>query len=338
MDKLRIDGQKLQFHPQRVAAWLEGKDDWERAKSLYPLYVEISPSGACNHRCTFCSVDYIGYEPNLLNAVMLKDRLAEMGGLGVKAAMWAGEGEPLLHKGINSLVDAAHAAGINTSFTTNGVLLDKLDLDGVSWVKVSLNAGTRETYARVHQTKTEDWDRVWENLADAVKRKGDCTLGVQMVLLPENEHEVAALEAQAAAVGLDYVVIKPYIANGRMLNKQTWQPIAAPKASGKLVVREESIAEREHEYGRCNATPFFWAYIMSNGDLYSCSAHLQDERFNLGNLNDHSFRELWEGEKRRENWKLMQEFDIGACRLNCRMNAANKYLWGFDNQPHLNFV
>jgi len=91
MDPYKIDNHKLMYHPDRVRDYLEGK-------LIYPLYIEISPAGACNHRCTFCAVDYIGYVVRFLDAEILKGRLSEMAGCGVKSVMYAGEGEPLLHK------------------------------------------------------------------------------------------------------------------------------------------------------------------------------------------------------------------------------------------------
>ena len=341
MDKFRIDSHKLEFHPHRVSQWLAGKDDWETAKKIYPLYVEISPSGACNHRCSFCAVDYVGYKPLLLSKDVLLARQFEMADLGVKSIMYAGEGEPLLHPQIDALNYNASAAGLDTAFTTNGVLLHKLEtLRWCSWVKVSVNAGTRETYAKVHRTKEKDWDTLWKNIRAAVKRKGTCTLGVQMVCLPENAGEEKALQALCDDAGVDYCVFKPYSQHKMSITKQYegYKPIAFPM-SAKTVIREEAIKTEAHSYEKCNATPFFWAYVMASGDVYSCSAYLLDDRFNLGNLNESSFQDIWEGNKRRKNWEFVRNaLDIHECRVNCRMDKANRYLAGFNQQEHINFI
>src|SRR3989339_1244937 len=89
-DKFRIDSHKLLFHPTRVSDWIQGKN-------VYPLYMEISPTGGCNHRCTYCALDFMGYEKRNLDTAILKARLKEMAGLGLKSVMYAGGGEPFPH-------------------------------------------------------------------------------------------------------------------------------------------------------------------------------------------------------------------------------------------------
>ena len=219
MDKYNIDSHKLQYHPERVIQ-VKNATTWEKAKDVYPIYVEISPVGACNHRCTFCAVDYIGYKANMLDLGAICNALKNMALKNVGSVMFAGEGEPLLHKYINDIAEDAIYYGLDVAFTTNGVLLNKLEILGqCEWVKVSINAGTKETYAKIHRTKEKDWDKVWANLEAAVKRKGNCAIGVQAVLLPENKHEMIDLAYKCKDTGVDYLVIKPYSQHKKSINK-----------------------------------------------------------------------------------------------------------------------
>ena len=92
-------------------------------------------------------------------------------------------------------------------------------------------------------------------------------------------------------------------------------------------------------YDRCLALPF-WSYLDSGGNVWGCSAYLGDERFLYGNIYENSFKEIWEGEKRRCSlgW-VEKELDIKQCRVNCRMDEINKYLWELKHPPeHANFI
>jgi radical SAM protein with 4Fe4S-binding SPASM domain len=353
MDRFRIDSTKIQFHPQRVAQWLDSGDDWEKAKKVYPPYWEITTSAACNHRCTFCSVDAIGYPAILIEPLIIIQRMKEAKSLGVKSVMYAGTGEPLSHKRINTIVGAVMDIGLDQAFTTNGVLLDKLARpEYCSWIKVSLNAGTKKSYAQIHQTDEKDWDKVWANIKDLMKRRGGCSVGIQCVVLPENYMDMANLAYLARDAGVDYFVMKPYsqgtfsiiqrhdINYAEMEDElQAVTRFSTPEF--QVVYRENAVKQEmeDHHYEKCLATPFFWTYSMADGRVFTCSAHLLDERFCIGNLNEQSFQEIWEGEGRRKQWELMKEFDIKQCRKNCRMNSVNIYLDQLKHQvPHVNFI
>jgi cyclic pyranopterin phosphate synthase len=353
VDDFGIDSHKLHLHPHRVAQWLDA-DTWEKAKKVYPLYWEITTSAACNHRCTFCSTDAIGYPAILMESQILKERMREAKQLGVKSVMFGGTGEPLVHKNISAIAKNAWEWGLDVAFTTNGVLLHKLvPADVCTWIKVSLNAGSRESYAAIHRTDAKDWDKVWANLRDLVKRKGKCTVGVQCVVLPENYQEMRNLALLCIDAGVDYLVLKPYSQATFMLSHQ-YENVDYSAMRGELkevvklstkafrvIYRGNAISEeitKQHTYDKCRATPNFWVYTMADGRVFTCSAHLLDERFCIGNLNENTFQEIWEGEKRRENWEEMQGFDIKQCRLNCRMNGPNKYLHQIKHQSHINFI
>lgn len=363
-DRYNIDSHKLIYHPQRVADLLAAKGDWETAKKIYPIYVELGPVGACNHRCVFCAYDYIGYQTRTLSYEMLSERIPEMGRLGVKSMMFAGEGEPMLHKDINKIVQLTKASGIDCSFTTNATVMPKNfceeALPHVSWIKASVNAGTAETYAKVHRVKEGMFETALGNLTKMVEaRKANnltVTIGAQILLLPENAHEIRTLATIVRdRVGLDYLVVKPYSHLGHSVTQaykdldykefmelgETLKDLSTDKFS--LIFRANTMRNysAQDRYTRCYSTPYLWAHIMASGNVFGCGAFLEDDRFNYGNITEKSFQEIWEGEKRKSNYTFVRdELCIDDCRRNCRMDEVNRYLFRLiDNQPaHVNFI
>ena len=365
-DRFKIDSHKLMYHPRVVSKLLDVNKDWEKAKEVYPIYVEVSPVGACNHRCTFCAVDYIGYQSRTLDYDIISSAIKNMGQRGVKSIMFAGEGEPLLHKKIVDICEDTSNAGIDIAFTSNATVIPagfhERVLPITSWFKASVNAGTEDTYAKIHQTKSSDFKRVLANLKGMVDhrdREGlKCTIGAQILLLPENKKEIRRLaEICSNEIGLDYLVVKPYsqhlYSQTRKYEDLTYDEFLSLEDelrgfnsdSFQLVFREDAMRRYseadEGRYEKCHATPYLWAYIMSNGSIYSCSAFLLDSRFELGNLHEKSFEEIWHSEARRKNMLLVEnELDIKECRRNCRMDAVNRYVEELKNAdvPHKNFI
>jgi cyclic pyranopterin phosphate synthase len=355
MDKFRIDSHKLIYHIKAVNSWLSGS-------AFAPIYVEIAPSGACNHRCVYCALDYMEYQPRFLDTALLKKRLSEMAALGTKSVMYAGEGEPLLHKDIVRLIRHTKKSGIDVALTTNGVLFNKkladATLGSITWVKVSINALNPATYARIHKTSPDDLGIVLKNLSYAVslkKSKGyKCTLGMQLLLLPENAKEVIPLAKKAKALGLDYFVVKPYSHHHfskttrykniqynsylhladklRVLNSNKFSAIFRLNTMKKW---DQAIRTYRH----CYALPF-WAYIDAGGNVWGCSAYLGDKRFIYGNIYENGIRKIWQSVKRKNLVKMARDkLNTGNCRVNCRMDEINRYLWELRHPPeHVNFI
>ncbi len=369
MSQYQIDGHKLHYHPKEVAAFLEADGNLDALMKIYPIYVEVSPIGACNHRCSFCAVDYIGYPShNRLDLDRVRQMLDEMGTNGVKSIMYAGEGEPLLHNRINEMVAHTKSVGIDVSFTTNAVALNRRfveeSIQHTSWIKASVNAGSAEGYAQVHATKAEEFDKVIENLREAVDYRNEnglsCTIGVQSLLLPENAAQMVDLGKIARdEIGADYFVVKPFSQEPSSLNtayknidynddalREVGEQVEALVTDHFSVSFRSKTMDLYHEaggqrYTTCYSTPLFLAYVMSDGSIYGCKDHLLDPNFLYGNLNENSFREIWQSERRRQGLDyVLNHLDVGSCRVNCRMDKVNRFLFDLKEGrvPHVNFI
>lgn len=354
VDGIRMDSHKLIYHVERVYDWLNGRE-------IFPIYLDVSPTSACNHKCVFCGLDYIRKQGLFLDYKFLKAMLLESARYGLKSVVYAGEGEPLLHKNICDIIAVSDKAGVDSAIATNAVLMSegflKESLKHLKWIRISIDAGSSSTYEKLHNANKEDFKRVLENLASAVKVKKNkrlnVTIGAQFLLLKENEHEVLMLAKKLEKIGIDYLSVKPYSKHPLSINNtgtdidystmvyldEEIKPYS--KKGFKVIFRKDSMLKRLDKklYKRCYGAPF-WAYVCADGEVYPCHTFLGLKRYSFGNIYNKTFHALWTGDKRKKIMKYMNnKMDTGKCRELCRLNEINTYLWELKNpHPHVNFI
>jgi GTP 3',8-cyclase len=329
----KIDFHKLMYHPQRVVDWLDGKP-------IVPLYLEVSPIGMCNHHCIFCGVDF-ARNSQALKLQETKRFLGAAAKAGVKSVMFGGEGEPLIHPQITNMIKHAKDAGLDVALTTNGVYftgeMAEEILPDLSWIKFSVDAGTSKTYARVHGTHENDFHRVMANIANAVSIRnshgGSVIIGMQAVALEGNVHELELFIKKAKALGADYAVIKSYSQHPSSRNKHKPAKVSHSYfeyQTDDFQVIARDMEERPRIYDKCYALPF-WSYVSANGDVWACSTYIGDMKFFYGNIYEDTVEEIWCDNE--------LAFVDENCRLHCRMDKCNEYLWRLKNPDfHDNFI
>lgn len=351
-ENIRMDSHKLIYHPDVVARWLRGE-------TIYPIEIEISPSGTCNHRCVFCAVDYIGYRPFFLDKKTILRDISQMSKKGLKSVICSGEGEPLLNKDMPDIANGMKACGVDVAMSSNGALFTKEKandcLEAFTWIRFSVASMEEETYDKIQRGKTGDLERVKTNLADAVRVKRDrglrTTLGVQCLLLPDNMSQLSGMAKQLREIGVDYLTIKPYsqhlhsentfqIDYNAMLELE--QEIKQYATQDFAIYFRANAMQKMHRdkcYNRCYGLPFM-SHIDAKGNVWPCVAHIGTEEFCYGNIYEQTFEEIWEGTRRREIIKNLNALDINkVCREACRLDEINKYLNELKHPgEHVNFI
>lgn len=351
-EDIRMDSHKLIYHPEIVSRWLKGEN-------IYPIEIEISPSGSCNHRCTFCAVDYIGYQSVFLEKNIILRDIFQMSKKGLKSVICSGEGEPLLNKDLPDIVNGIKTGGVDVAMSTNGVLFSKekmLDcLAAFTWVRYSIASMEENSYNKIQRGKPGDLNRVKVNLAEAVRIKKDrklkTTLGVQCLLLPDNVSQVSDMAQELCEIGVDYLTIKPYsqhlhsenvlqIDYDEMLELE--QQVKKYETENFTIhFRAKAMKKMHHrkEYKQCLGLPFM-THIDARGNVWPCVAHIGTEEFCYGNIYEQTFEAIWEGQRRRAVVRKLNECDVNkVCREACRLDEINKYLHELKHPgEHVNFI
>lgn len=354
VDKFKIDSHKLYYHIPRIYNWLKGKN-------IYPIYIEVGIYSGCNHRCSFCAFDFLQYSANSLQLDCFKRFINVAAKKGVKSILFAGEGEPLLHKNVIELVSFTKNKGIDVALATNGVMLSKDKsrklLSCLTWLKVSLDAADKNTYANTHGTNKEDFKAVITNLKETVKirnkNKYGCVIGAQLLLIPENYKEVIKFVQIMRDIGIDYAVIKPYshhpsshnFINSKFSYKKTGflekQLERYSSDSFQVIFRRRAMEglNEKKAYKHCYGLPFA-THIAANGDVYPCNFFVGKKEFSFGNICQESFLQIWEGSRRKKIMaRINSKQDMNACRCSCRLDKINQYLWELKNpNQHVNFI
>ena len=136
----------------------------------YPKRALIEISNACNHRCLFCHNQDMKRKIGKLDIKTYKKFVHEVASLGLDEIGLYTTGEPFINRDLHIYINLAKKIGIKRIYlTTNGSLanveyVEKCINNGLNSIKLSINAGDKETYKLIHGK--DDWDKLLKNVKD----------------------------------------------------------------------------------------------------------------------------------------------------------------------------
>lgn len=359
MDKYRMDGHKLLWHLDRVQAWQKGE-------RIVPLSIDVGLSKGCNIRCEYCfgQMQGNGYKDKA-NIVFPREALLnyvrDAGKMGVRSMALIGEGEPTLNPAVYDAIIEGKKAGVDMSLGTNGVIFDKgakgeEALRNLTWIRFNISAASKEAYKKIHNS--EMFDTVIDKISFCVDTKHkyhlDVTIGLQMVLTPNNVDQVVNLAKLGRELGVDYFVVKQ-CSDATDNTLGVYEQLGVYKSFADLLKAAEAEStddynviikwghinnEGKRNYKHCLGAPFF-LYSSGDGRLYPCGMFFDkyEEEYRLGDLTKQSFIEIVQSERYWEVMDKVAQIDTDTCYSNCRTHMINEFAWQLKNPPsHINFI
>lgn len=287
-----------------------------------PLVVDLDPTTVCDLACPECISSQV-----LHHGQIEKDRIVqlahELADSKVLAVILIGGGEPLMHRSVGRIIEVLHGAGIKIGLVTNGTQIhryvDQL-ADMLSWVRVSIDAGTPETYAafRPARGKRSVFPQVIENMRLLASRKSG-RLGYSFLLMQRHDADGRVTESNydevyqagvlAKEIGCDYFEVKAMLDEDHYTVNQRAEDVAAVEeqiarlreleddnfhilhSSNWQAVRHHTEAVQPKDYHRC-ATAELRTTITPTG-VFVCPYHRGNPKGRIGDIQQSSFAELW---------------------------------------------
>lgn len=367
LQQLILDGTKIQWHTDRLAAW-------ERGEHIAPITIDMALTRKCDASCSFCYAMLQENDRHEITQEVIDAFLQDSARMGVRGISLVSDGESLLSPLYVQTIRRGAELGISMASGTNGRLFtrDKLSavLPSLTYLRINFSAGTRERYAEIMGFKPEVYEQVCQNIRDAVAIKGrlnlPVTIGMQMVLMPTMGDQILPFAQLAVDLGVDYAIVKHcsddeygHLGIDYSKYKELYPLLREAEALStkqtQVVVKWSKIGdEGRRNYSRCYGPPFL-IQISGSGLVAPCGMMFNDRyaKFHIGNICEERWWDIWQSAR---YWEVMDylasdNFDARSmCGALCLQHMVNQALDGHVQglvqitpaagpEPlHLNFV
>ncbi|MBI4063329.1 MAG: radical SAM protein [Elusimicrobia bacterium] len=340
---LILDGTKIEWHLDRVRAW-------ERGERIAPITIDMALTRACNYGCGFCYAKLQENERKSITREVIFNFLEDCAEIGVKAISFVSDGESTISPVFVDAVKKGHELGLSMSVATNALVLNRRKLEEImpclTYLRVNFSGGEPKRYAEIMGVPEKWFFQVCQNITDMmeIKRKNnlDVTVGMQMVLMPQDADQVIPLAKLGKKLRPDYLIIKHCSDNedGALgVNYAGYKGLydilreAEAYSDDEYMVKVKwSKIEQEgkRNYQRCYGAPFI-LQMSGSGLVAPCGPLFNEQykKFHIGNITENRFKDIWQSDKYWEvmNYLASPEFNAqNMCGSLCLQHMVNEKL------------
>ncbi len=308
-----------------------------------PIYVRIKPTNRCCHNCYFCVYNYSFSKMHddmkrvdEIPTEKMMEILEDLQDIGVKAITYSGGGEPLIHKGIEKILEKTLECKIDLSILTNGQFLSGNIADIMThakWIRVSIDYWDEKSFIESRKASPKMFHQIVENVLNFSKKESSCNLGVNYIITKENCEFLIEAFQLVHKMGVDNIRFSPvwvpdfynYHNTIKYQVREQLDTIYASQIEGIDVFDSYNISPmvNKREYKKC----FFSLIVPVIGadlNIYTCHNMAYSPKGLVGSIKNKKFSETWFS---RDTENFFQNFrpDI-SCTHQCANEAKNKII------------
>ena len=345
MSEIILDASKVLWHKDRVAKWFGGE-------RVAPITIDMALTQACQYSCKFCYAQLQRNKPHKITMQVMKDFVDDCAQMGVKAISLVSDGESIANPIYKEVIAYIKQNGIDVAMASNGYVLDSKSLYEIlphlTYLRFNFSGGEAQRYAEIMGVTPAHFEKVCENIKEAVRIKKErnlsVTLGMQMVLMPQDSDQIVPLAKLGKELGVDYVVIKHCSDDESGALGVDYD---AYKECFDLLREAESYSTKDYlvkakwskitsgsganrSYSKCYGPPLH-LQISGTGLVAPCGMLFNEKysKFHIGNITQTRFKDIVSSERYWEVMGLLASpsFDARSmCGSLCLQHKSNEIL------------
>lgn len=343
-----------------------------------PLSINLDLTTACNYRCDHCC------DWDILNSGVrhddqqLRDSLSRLASGGLRSVILIGGGEPTIYPRFAQFVQFLKSdLGLQVAVVSNGARNDRIFeaaqwLGRGDWVRLSLDAGTDETFQRMHRPRQPvTLEEICRWVPRIKERQPDLQIGFSFIItwrgalrddavIVENLEELPGAARLARDHGFDYLSVKPFVTRDQLDHSQVLDPDQSEQGAAAVIGRISDVLDRarQHESAdfrivesanlrsltsdspaeltrqpqRCHMQ--FFRQVLSPLGLFNCPAHRGQSDARIAARTGYATDDLARN-TRGEVARLIENFDASErCQnVSCIYNSTNWMIEELIEQP-----
>lgn len=342
-EKLILDGTKIGYHLDRVKAW-------ERGEKIAPITIDMALNRTCNYACKFCYATLQENQGYPITKDVMTRFIDDCAEIGVKGISLVSDGESTLNPAFVHTIQYGHSRQLSMAVGSNGYLLDEKRIreiiPSLTYFRVNITAGEEDRYQQIMGVRKGFFERVCENIRTMVRVKketgSNCTIGMQMVLMPEFGDQILPLSKLAVDLGADYLIIKHCSddEDGKLgvdydgyekLKETLERAESMSTEETQISVKWSKIGDKgTRSYQRCYGPPFL-IQLSGSGLVAPCGMLFNEQykKFHIGNIVNESFKDMVRGDRYWEvvNYLASPNFNAQSmCGSLCLQHKVNEAL------------
>ena len=322
--------------------------DIKKGKLIIPYKVQLNCQGYCNNNCLFCSYRNAGWEKEGMEfrkpswVIDGKEKVIDgvsgwservsinicenINELGIKETELTGGGEAMCHPHIFKMFKILNQGNSKITLVTNGTNLKKVVpyiTNKWDWIRLSINAGTRETYNKVH--KLDVFDNVMDSL-NYVKSQTNIPIYISYCVVRENMHEIVKFTELMHDIGVNGVKFNAVYTTERDGRLDSYEADCVKKEIEKAMEFQDnnfkvmnSFWKRDKfgenvDFKKC-WFQHFMVNIAPDGLVYPCCVTSTRTAYSYGNIYNNSLKEILYSKERKKMIKFYNSKTCPPCWL-----------------------